>query len=162
DAASPGEEFKIAVAGPLATFCFVLLCFGLDLAIVGPQRLVHAAKLDDTVHITPVLLSLSWLLPMNILILFFNLVPAFPLEGGRVADIMDRHPVAIGAEVPVGQALEEFFLRYGWSWFPVIDAEGHFIGLARQERLQSAQDRGEGWLTVGGVVEAEDAVSWRV
>src|SRR2546430_13377505 len=26
DAASPSEEFKIAAAGPLATFCFVLLC----------------------------------------------------------------------------------------------------------------------------------------
>jgi Zn-dependent protease len=25
DAATPGEEFKIAAAGPLATFCFVLL-----------------------------------------------------------------------------------------------------------------------------------------
>ena len=28
DAASPGEDFKIAVAGPLATFCFVLVCLG--------------------------------------------------------------------------------------------------------------------------------------
>jgi Zn-dependent protease len=85
DAASPGEDFKIAAAGPLATFCFVLLCLGVDLAIVGPHRLVHAAKLDDTVRITPVLLSLSWLLPMNLMILVFNLIPAYPLDGGRIA-----------------------------------------------------------------------------
>src|SRR6201987_6202826 len=43
DALTPGEDFKIAAAGPLATFGFVLVCLALDLAIVGPHRLVHAA-----------------------------------------------------------------------------------------------------------------------
>jgi predicted transcriptional regulator len=75
---------------------------------------------------------------------------------------MDRQPVAIAAQTPVSQALEEFFLRYGWSWFPVIDAEGRFMGIAREERLQAAADAGEGWLTVGAVLEAEEAGSWRV
>src|SRR3984885_7913040 len=56
DAATPGEDFKIAAAGPLATFGFVLVCLAVDLAVVGPHRLIHAAKLDDTVRITPVLL----------------------------------------------------------------------------------------------------------
>ena len=36
-------------------------------------------------QITPVLLALAWLLPMNILILIFNVVPAYPLDGGRMA-----------------------------------------------------------------------------
>src|SRR5207237_2085301 len=79
------EEFKVAAAGPAATFGFVLLCLAVDLAIVGPHRLVHAAELDGTVRITPVLLSLSWLLFWNVLLLAFNLVPAFPLDGGRIA-----------------------------------------------------------------------------
>jgi Zn-dependent protease len=240
DAATPGEDFKIAAAGPLATFVFVLACLALDLAIVGPHRLIHAAELKNTVTITPVLLSLSWLLFWNVLLLFFNLVPAFPLDGGRiarsivwritgekqrgtraaaqlgqgfavllagfgvwlvlaytsltglwlvaiafllgqsargalaqtalnqriervrVADIMDRQPVAIPAETPVSQALDEFFLRYGWSWFPVVDEAGRFMGIARQERLQAAHDGGEGWLTVGSVLDAEEAGSWRV
>lgn len=240
DAASPGEEFKIAAAGPFATFCFVLVCLAVDLAIVGPHRLIHAAALDNTVRITPVLLALSWLLFWNVLLLVFNLVPAFPLDGGRiaraiiwrrtgdktrgtriaaqmgrafafilagvgiwwavslgsfgglwliaiafllgqsargaliqtavteriegvrVADIMDRQPVAIPSETAVTKALDEYFLRYGWSWFPVVDDDGHFMGIARQERLQAAQDRGEGWLTVGAVLETGDAGSWRV
>ncbi len=240
DAATPSEELKVSGAGPLATFTFVLLCLALDLAIVGPHRLIHAAELDGTVRVTPVLLGLSWLLLMNVLILIFNLVPAFPLDGGRIAraivwhvtgdkgrgtraaarlgqwfavllagvgiawilttgslaglwlvalsfllgqsargalvqstvtqriegmrveDIMDRQPVAIPAPTPVSQALEEFFLRYGWSWFPVVDESGRFLGVARQERVQAAHDGGEGWLTVGAVVESESAGAWRV
>src|SRR5258706_10127 len=46
DARTPGEEFKIAAAGPLATLGFVLLCLVGDLAIVGPHRLWHAVLLD--------------------------------------------------------------------------------------------------------------------
>jgi len=240
DAATPGEDFKIAAAGPLATFGFVLLCLAVDLAIVGPDRLVHAAELDGTVHITPVLLSLSWLLIWNVLLLIFNLVPAFPLDGGRitraivwrvtgdkrrgtivaaklgqgfglliaglgvwlilayrsftglwliaiafllyqsaraaivqttmsariegvrVADIMDRQPVAIPSNTAVSDALDQYFLRYGWSWFPVVDALGRFLGIARQERLSDASDRGEGWLTVDSVLEPEADAGWRV
>ncbi len=239
EAESPSEEFKIAAAGPLATFCFVLICLALDVAIVGPHRLVQAIELNSDITITPVLLSLSWLLPMNILILFFNLVPAFPLDGGRIAraavwratgdkqrgtrtsakmgqvfaailagvgvwwmltagtlaglwlvalafllgqsargalaqsalterieqvrvsDIMDRQPVAIPGQTAVSQALDEFFLRYGWSWFPVIDEHGRFLGIVRHERLQTTLDGGEGWLTVGSALEPE-AGSWHV
>jgi predicted transcriptional regulator len=84
------------------------------------------------------------------------------IGGVRVADIMDRHPVAIPSQTPVSQALDEFFLRYGWSWFPVIDEQGHFVGIARQERVQATINGSEGWLTVGAVVEAEEAGSWRV
>jgi len=63
----------------------ILVCVALDLAIVGAHRLTHAIVLEDDIKITPVLLSLSWLLPMNVLLLVFNLVPAFPLDGGRIA-----------------------------------------------------------------------------
>ncbi len=85
DSQSPGEEFRIAVAGPIGTLLFILVCLAVDLLLVGPHRLIHAIQLDGTVHITPVLLALAWLLPMNILILIFNVVPAYPLDGGRMA-----------------------------------------------------------------------------
>jgi Zn-dependent protease len=240
DAATPGEDFKIAAAGPLATFGFVVLCLVLNLLIVGPDRLLHAVALDGSVPITPVVLSLSWLLLWNVLLLAFNLIPAFPLDGGRiarsivwritgqkqrgtrvaaqlgqafavllaglgvwlllayasftalwliaiafllwqsargalvqtafneriaevrVADVMDPQPVAIKADTPVPQAIDEYFLRYGWNWFPVVDERGRFLGIARRERLQAVQEAGENWLTVGSVLEAEESGSWRV
>ena len=34
EAQTPGEEFKVAVAGPLATFAFLLLCLAADLILV--------------------------------------------------------------------------------------------------------------------------------
>lgn len=85
DSQTPGEEFRIAAAGPLGTLLFVAVCLAVDLALVGPHRLIHAVRLDGTVQITPVLLALSWLVPMNILIFIFNIVPAYPLDGGRIA-----------------------------------------------------------------------------
>jgi Zn-dependent protease len=86
DAQTPMEEFKIAVAGPLGTLVFILLCLAVNLVVVGPGKLIDEIRLDgNTIQITPVLLALSWLLPMNVLILFFNIVPAYPLDGGRIA-----------------------------------------------------------------------------
>jgi Zn-dependent protease len=241
DADTPSEELKIAAAGPFATLLFALLCVAVDVAIVGSDRLWHAVTLDGTVPITPVLLSLSWLLPMNVLILLFNLVPAYPLDGGRiaravvwratgdklrgtraaakmgqgfavilagvgvwlllfehqsfggiwllilafmlgqsargalmqtavteridgvrVADIMDHEPVVVPAATPVGDALDSFFIRYDAQWLPVVDDSGHFVGIARRERVESAAHGSEGWLTVGSVLESDDASTLRV
>ena len=240
DAATPAEDFKIAAAGPAATALFVLVCLGVDLAIVGPDRLVHAAERVGAVKITPVLLSLSWLLFWNVLLLVFNLIPAFPLDGGRIArsivwritgdkvrgtrvaakmgegfalllagfavwllfayrsftglwlvaisfllwqsargalaqtalneriegvtvgDVMDPQPVALPSVTPIGQALDDYFLRYGWDWFPVIDESGHLLGIARRDRLQTAVDGGENWLTVGAFIDAENGVGWQI
>jgi CBS domain-containing protein len=240
DAATPGEDFKVAIAGPIATFGVILLCLALNVPIVGIHRLWHAVTLSSDIHITPVLLSLSWLLFMNMLLLAFNLIPAFPLDGGRVArsvvwrlsgdkrrgthvaalmgqgfalilagvgvwwttssasfgglwllalayllwqsargalaqsalteridgvkvaDIMDTHPVAIPAETPVLEALDEYFLRYRWSWFPVVDEAGRLLGIVRQEAAQAAIDGGENWLTIGAVLEPGGAPGWLV
>ena len=51
------------------------------------------------------------------------------LSGLRVADVMDSDPVTIPSGTTVDQALEEYFLRYRWPWFPVVDAGQRFLGL---------------------------------
>jgi CBS domain-containing protein len=84
------------------------------------------------------------------------------IEGVTVSDVMDPQPVAIPARTPVSEAFEDFFIRYGWPWFPVIDDQGHLLGVVRRERLESTHDGGEGWLTVGAVLEADEGGSWRI
>src|SRR6201996_8837241 len=240
DAATPGEDFKVSAAGPLATLGVILVCLAIDVALVGPHRLTHAIALDDDITITPVLLSLSGLLPMNLLLLVFNLMPAYPLDGGRIArsiiwritgskrtgtiisarmgqalslllaafglwllltyqsfaglwaialafmtyqaarsavtaaalderiegvrvsDIMDTHPVAIPIDTGLDDALDRYFHRYRWSWFPAVDEHGRYAGIVSQQRTQASVDGGEGWLTIAAVVAAERTGDWGV
>src|SRR5205807_1548506 len=44
------------------------------------------------------------------------------VAGLRVADVMDAEPVVLPAQTKLDRALDEFFLRYRWPWFPVVDA----------------------------------------
>ena len=44
----------------------------------------------------------------------------------------------------------------------MIDDAGRFLGIARQERLTTAQDHGEGWVSVEAVLEPEQNGGWRV
>jgi Zn-dependent protease len=60
------------------------------------------------------------------------------IEHLHVSDVMDAEPVAIPADLPVERALDEFFLRYGWDWFAVVDASGRFAGLAERARVDAA------------------------
>ena len=80
------------------------------------------------------------------------------IEHLHVSDVMDAEPVAVPAEIPVARALEDYFLRYGWDWFPVVDASGRFIGLAEHERLQHS----DGAATVGEVVLPETRTDFGV
>jgi CBS domain-containing protein len=73
------------------------------------------------------------------------------IEHLHVSDVMDAEPVAIPADLPVARAHDEFFLRYGWDWFPVVDANGRFVGLAERERLEPA----DGAARVGDVIAPE-------
>lgn len=49
-----------------------------------------------------------------------------------VADVMDAEPVAIAGDTSVETALDEYFFRYQWPWFPVVDPASRFIGLLKR------------------------------
>ena len=57
-----------------------------------------------------------------------------------VADVMDREPVTIPGDLSVEQALDEYFLRYRWPWFPVVDAAHRFLGLVMRDRADEVPE----------------------
>jgi Zn-dependent protease len=66
---SAGAEFRIAIAGPLVSLAIGLAC------VLGAHALSAPAAVDGVV---------TWLGAINLFLLAFNMLPALPLDGGRV------------------------------------------------------------------------------
>ena len=81
------------------------------------------------------------------------------IEHIRVADVMDAEPVAIGEDAPVSYAEHTFFLRYGWPWFPVVDAAGRLVGVVSREAIESVPAEERDTRTVGTVMARDDGTS---
>jgi Zn-dependent protease/CBS domain-containing protein len=71
EARNPGTEFAIAIVGPVSSVVIGLVCIGLGFAI-------------RTSFGEPVEATLGYLGTINLLLGIFNMLPAFPLDGGRV------------------------------------------------------------------------------
>ena len=77
----------------------------------------------------------------------------------RVADVMDTEPVAIPGDRTLAEADTEFFLRYGWPWFPVVDATGRLVGVVSREAVNSVPDSERAVSTVASVMARDDGDS---
>ena len=74
----------------------------------------------------------------------------------RVSDVMDAEPVAIPERLPLDRAESEFFLRYGWPWFPVVDDRGHLVGVVSHEAVSSVPDAARGGRPIASVMARDD------
>ncbi|HUR94909.1 MAG TPA: site-2 protease family protein [Gemmatimonadales bacterium] len=72
----PRQELLIALAGPAVTFAIVVALFALSLAS-GQGLVLRDPFVPDMPFVVRLLIS-------NVFVLAFNLLPAFPLDGGRV------------------------------------------------------------------------------
>lgn len=108
---SPRDELFIALAGPavnLAIF-MLLLPWTLVIAIVGGPESLFAAGDRFRYLDLPTLISATAVL--NLAMMAFNLIPAFPLDGGRVlraflSTRMSRHQATtIASRIGIGSAV---------------------------------------------------------
>lgn len=96
---SAGAEFRIAIAGPIVT------------AVIATVLITFSALVPLTAPVDGVL---SWVGQMNVILLVFNLIPALPLDGGRVlrailwkttADFVRATRIAGGLGTAFGQIM---------------------------------------------------------
>jgi Zn-dependent protease len=140
----PGEEIAIAVAGPLVNVMIAaLLWFGLEFAgalPLPPGWLLTEGSLTERVLIV--------LLFSNMLLVLFNLIPAFPMDGGRVFRALLTFPFGRlrGTEIAVGvsKVLAGLFIIAGLSYFvpslgyhvsPMLAVIGLFLIAAGNQEL---------------------------
>jgi Zn-dependent protease len=82
--------------------------------------------------------------------------------GLRVSDVMDAEPVVLPAQTKLDRALDEFFLRYRWPWFPVVDATGRFLGLVSRQKVEDVPEALRPGSSVDEVMTIENAGNYRV
>jgi Zn-dependent protease/CBS domain-containing protein len=80
---SPSDEFLMAIVGPITSLVIggalawiVLASAGLSGALTDPARALG--------QLGPLFTLLLWLGSVNVMVGLFNLIPGFPLDGGRV------------------------------------------------------------------------------
>src|ERR687897_2264503 len=131
DSDSPGTEFKVAIAGPAVTAIIVVLCVALGLLLAGTDEFRDAALTENTTDASPVAALIAWLGSINLLVLLFNLVPAFPLDGGRIAraiawKVTGNRTSATRFAATLGQGFGYLLIAVGLGYF--LAYEGDVIG----------------------------------
>lgn len=141
----PSHELLIAAAGPLVNVVIaagLVIALGLKAAVtdVDPRVLIGGAGTPS------VATALVWLLQVNIMLVLFNMIPAFPLDGGRilrgglglVMDWVRATRLATGVGQVIAVALGVFALMSGHIFLAVI-AVFIFLGAGHTYAVEQAQ-----------------------
>ena len=130
----PQQEIVVAIAGPMVNVIIASL-LALVLNAVGQP-------------LTPTLDGglLQALLLLNVWMVLFNLIPAFPMDGGRVlrAVLALRLPYTRATRIAagLGQAIALLFVLFGlWKNQPGLMFVGLFVFLAAGEERAMVQSR---------------------
>lgn len=141
----PIQEFAVAVAGPAVNVAIAaLLLAGFSLA-GSAGLIVDSRGLTDSF-----LVRLFW---ANVGLVIFNMLPAFPMDGGRVlrsvlAMWLSR-PRATQIAAGIGQLMAILFAVFGifsQQWMLVFVAMFVFFAGRAESQMVQAQAAGEAWL----------------
>jgi Zn-dependent protease/CBS domain-containing protein len=168
EAETPGEDFRIAAAGPAVTLVIAGLSLAGAAVLSDTGGFFDIATLGDT-SASPGLALLGWLFLINAVLFVFNLIPAFPLDGGRIARAVawkatgDRNR-ATKVSGRIGQAFGYGLIGLGiylgfagdtidGIWFALM---GVFLGQAARGAVVSSQvsERIEG-VTVADLMDTD-------
>jgi Zn-dependent protease len=133
----PAQEFWIAVAGPAVNVV---------IAAVLAAWLALTNHLESMFSLSATTGSFAErLLAVNLLLVLFNLLPAFPMDGGRVlrsllAMKLD-YAQATGIAGRTGQGMAILFALVGLFWNPMLLFIALFVWLGASQEMAAAQTR---------------------
>jgi len=136
----PKQELLIALAGPAVTLSIiVVLAIGLRLAglpaTLGPETLARTGNASF-------LVQLMW---VNGWLLVFNLLPAFPMDGGRVLRaalaLRGDYVKATQTAARVGQAFAFVFGIVGFFYNPLLVLIALFVWVGATAESMAARER---------------------
>jgi len=86
EARTPKEEFAIAVVGPLMSLALGVMFTMLAALSMGEAALTRLAEDPEAgmAGLSPGVTACIWLGSINVLLAVFNMIPGFPMDGGRV------------------------------------------------------------------------------
>lgn len=133
----PWQEFVIAVAGPAVNIVIAVVIL---LALGGTGQLADMANVED-----PRVNFLVRLAGVNIFLVIFNMIPAFPMDGGRVlrAALASRMSWARATQIAatIGQGMAFVLGFLGLLYNPILIFIAIFVYLAATAESQTAQIR---------------------
>lgn len=158
---SPRSEFTIAIVGPLTSLALGVICTALGAHLASPD-FVDTLRTDAAramAQLGPGATLLLWLGPVNTMLGVFNLIPGFPLDGGRVlratlwwlgGDLRRATEwasragrgfawalMAVGALQALGGALAQGLWLLLIGWFLNNAARGSYLQLLLTQAMES-------------------------
>lgn len=133
----PSQELVVAIAGPLVNVVIVglLLLIGVRLpqaSAVDPETLINTGFFSN-------------LLMVNIFLVLFNLLPAFPMDGGRMLRALLAMKLdyarATRIAATVGQFMAILFVIRGLSGAPMLILIALFVWIGAEAEARMVQER---------------------
>jgi len=132
----PSEELVVALAGPLVNVVIALLLYTAGTRVAfrseDPEMLVHGGMLGR-------------LLLVNVFLVLFNLIPAFPMDGGRVLRSLLAMTIDYGKATRiaagVGQFLAIVFAYIGLQYNPFLILIALFVWIGAQSEATQVSER---------------------
>ncbi|MBO0726080.1 MAG: site-2 protease family protein [Blastocatellia bacterium] len=81
---TPKTEFLMAVVGPITSILLGMIFLALAAFSAANSNITGGDPQTVASQLGPITTLLAWLGPINILLGLFNLIPGFPLDGGRI------------------------------------------------------------------------------
>ena len=136
----PQQEFVVAIAGPLVNVAIAVVIAGV-LWLTGQVVAPQAVSMTEGSF-------LSRLMMVNVALVVFNMLPAFPMDGGRVlrALLATRidYTTATKIAASVGQSMAIMFCHHGTIDESVSDPDRTVCLVGRRARSQlSAHEAGD-------------------